>query len=909
MTGLKFSGDLGVIQGIVFALLISAAAWFLYYRQVKNRPGSSKYVLPSLRAGAIFLLIMMLTQPVFHHRKIVGELGKLFVVVDTSRSMMLKDLDSELARKILSAQSQGIIDDDIVDAELVNNLTQIEQSRMALQHELAGRKSAGFIKEQSDILLSAMKTSMDSSKDLLIRFEKNPQEIEKRKKSVESMYKTLNKLSEKYQEDQNHLTLRTLLRNAIVFEKELRASLYSDIELLIQNNPEVAGAVKNFDRGTRWTRLQNTLFEGQEPLLDILAESHEIELISLKGDEMETLWRSQAGRLDQNAEVPQFLSSTPNTDFTDLASGIEVDVADQKAAVLLLTDGRHNHGEPPVQLAKVLGNKGVKVYPVGYGSMNQPQDLAIQEISTPQSVYLKDKVRGSIIFNDSMKPGQSFNLKMMHEGEVLFEKELVTTGSGLRRLMYDFPVEKSVMAKLDDKNGLKYKSFPLKVNAELSYLEGDRQRKNNLSNFNVMVATRKRSILMIDQRPRWEWRYLKTMFERDSKWEMNAVVPVAGETKFKRGPKHGELPEKKEELMKYDLIIMGDVNKRLFEDQEIEWIKEFVEVRGGGIIFIDGRRNALKSFEKTPMENLIPVKWKSASGKRNTDQLRLTEFGKNHSILELGSEEKTNEDTGIELPKMRWLADVEALPGTEVLVEEGEKEKKTDVIVMRRFGAGKVYYSGAEDFWRWRFKKGDVIHQRLWNQVVGWIMEKPFAVQDKHVAIDAGKTTYDQGDQADIRTRIRDKDGKVMVNAEAEAHLLKDDKVMAKLPLVDNGSGLYTTRTQQLEGGEYKVRVHVKGLDDFDMRAEARFSVKEPVSAEMSQLTCNEKLLQDMAVNSGGTYIREENIRDVVKHLKPLSSGKVVETDTALWQSYWYFLIVIFLFTSEWVWRKRKGMI
>ncbi len=910
MTDLRFTGDLGAFQGIIFAVLVSAAAWFLYYRQVKNREGSSRFVLPSLRAGAIFLLIMMLTQPVLHHERQVGEIGKLYVVIDNSRSMAVQDASSSNARKILSALSQGKVDEGIVNEKSIANLTQIERAHLKLKHEFSASKSAEVIEEQGTSLTEALKSSMSDTKKMI-------QRVIKDDKAVEALFGSLTKLIEKYESAEGAAklsTLQDLLRLSLEFEKVYRKSLYADMELMQQSNPDTAAAVQDFDNTPRWMRLQRTLFEGDNPLLDELAESHEIELLYLKGSKLESLWRSRAGNIDGNSDIPVSLTSTPNAEFTDLSTALVVAGSDKKSAIMLLSDGWHNHGEAPLQQAKILGNKGVKVYTVGYGSQSEPEDMAIQDISVPQSVYIKDRVRGSFVFTDNMKPGQDFKIKMIHEGKTLWEKELVSDGSGIRRLPYDFPVEELAQAKLDDqKDGLKYKSLPLAIKAEISFLEGDVQRRNNNSSFNVTVATRKRSILMIDQRPRWEWRYLNSMFERDLKWEMNAVLPVDNESRFERGSKKGMLPEKREELMNYELIILGDVNVRLFEKHELEWLREFVEQRAGGLILLDGRRNGLNSFAKTPLEALIPVKWKSATGKRKVGRLSLTEAGKNNAAFELGSEEMGNENVWKELPKMHWLADCEALPGSEVFVEEeveeGKDKKATPVVMMRRFGAGKVFYSAAADFWRWRFKKGDIVHQRFWNQIVGWVMERPFSVQDKHVAIDAGKTNYDKGERADIRVRLRDEKGQIMVNAEAEAHIISNEKTVAKLPLVDNGGGLYTTRTGELAGGDYKVRIHVKGLDDFDMRAEGRFSVKEPKSAEMSQLTCNEKMLQDIAVNSDGVYMREEQIRDVLQHLKPLSTGKIVESDTALWQNYWYFIIVIFLFTTEWVWRKRKGMI
>ena len=77
-------------------------------------------------------------------------------------------------------------------------------------------------------------------------------------------------------------------------------------------------------------------------------------------------------------------------------------------------------------------------------------------------------------------------------------------------------------------------------------------------------------------------------------------------------------------------------------------------------------------------------------------------------------------------------------------------------LVFRRYGAGRVLYSAFEESWRWRYNVGDLYHQKFWNQIAKWIMEPPFAVQDAHIALDSGDTTYDVGDTAEIRVRIQD---------------------------------------------------------------------------------------------------------------------------------------------------------
>ena len=43
--------------------------------------------------------------------------------------------------------------------------------------------------------------------------------------------------------------------------------------------------------------------------------------------------------------------------------------------------------------------------------------------------------------------------------------------------------------------------------------------------------------------------------------------------------------------------------------------------------------------------------------------------------------------------------------------------------------------------------------------------------------------------------------------------------------------------------------------------------------------------------------------------LSPLSSGRVVESETLIWQSYWWFAAIVMLLTAEWVLRKRAGLL
>src|SRR6478735_3349607 len=88
----------------------------------------------------------------------------------------------------------------------------------------------------------------------------------------------------------------------------------------------------------------------------------------------------------------------------------------------------------------------------------------------------------------------------------------------------------------------------------------------------------------------------------------------------------------------------------------------------------------------------------------------------------------------------RWLA------GAETLIEGDTGNGKVAAAVMRPFGAGRVYYQGFDDSWRWRYEVADLYHVKFWNQLASFVAEPPFAARDKFVSLDAGAITYQPGD-------------------------------------------------------------------------------------------------------------------------------------------------------------------
>jgi len=222
-----------------------------------------------------------------------------------------------------------------------------------------------------------------------------------------------------------------------------------------------------------------------------------------------------------------------------------------------------------------------------------------------------------------------------------------------------------------------------------------------------------------------------------------------------------------------------------------------------------------------------------------------------------------------------------------------------------------VIYMAFDESWRWRYKVADQYHARFWNQMARQIAEQPYAVQDQFVKLDAGSATYQPDDKAEIRARLRDRDGKPMLKAKATAQIYRDGRKVATLPLDagDSKSGSFAGQTGPLEPGKYEVGVSIEGIDDAQLKARAQFTVEAPVSIERRAVTMDESTLSAMASRAFGRYYREEDLPQLIDRLEPTSSGRIIVTETALWRSYWWFVPIMLLLTMEWLLRKRAGLL
>ena len=110
----------------------------------------------------------------------------------------------------------------------------------------------------------------------------------------------------------------------------------------------------------------------------------------------------------------------------------------------------------------------------------------------------------------------------------------------------------------------------------------------------MLVSDAKRRILYIEGEPRWEFKFIRRAEEDDPTVQLVSMLRTSENKIYRQGISDpGELadgfPVRPEDLFGYSGIIIGSVDADYFTPLQQELLREYVDRRGGGVLFLGGR--------------------------------------------------------------------------------------------------------------------------------------------------------------------------------------------------------------------------------------------------------------------------------------------------------------------------------
>ena len=612
------------------------------------------------------------------------------------------------------------------------------------------------------------------------------------------------------------------------------------------------------------------------------------------------------------AALRELTADAPESAATRLGAAVRQVLAELKgsppAALVLVTDGITTDGQTLSDAAEVAARKGVPIFTIGVGHDEPARDVELADLLVDDVVFAGDMVSFEATLVASGLAGETATICLREKGkEAVLAETTATLGEDRQPTKIRLPFRPPVPGDFE---------FTLDVTP----LEGEQQLENNAQSRLVSVREEKVRVLLLASTPSYEYRFLKHMLERDSTVDVRVLLQDAD-------PDYAVIdqsalqvfPVRKEDLFGYDVLIFDDVDLRRLTRSTLANLREFVMEKGGGLVWIAGERYAPQQFrEIAGIAPLLP--FASSTGGLGDGVavdgfvVRPTDLGQASAAMQLGDRPLETAKIWRDLPPLYWLLEIgETKPAARVLAEHpsriGLGGRKLPVFVLQYVGAGKVLFHATDETWRWRFRVGDVYFARYWVQSLRRLARSKLLGSERGVELTADRQTYRRGEPA--RFRVRFFDDRLAPADDDAVRVVVEQAGQKRRPITlrrsSAGRGVFEGTLSGLATGRYHVllvRPTVEGR-----APTADFRVLAP-PGEFERLELDVEELQSAADISHGKFYRFADAADFVDDLPEGRQVPIEELPPeVLWNRWWMIGLLVTLLISEWVLRKRYGML
>lgn len=434
--------------------------------------------------------------------------------------------------------------------------------------------------------------------------------------------------------------------------------------------------------------------------------------------------------------------------------------------------------------------------------------------------------------------------------------------------------------------------------------------------FRVRLVDRPIKVLLLEELPRWEFRYLRNALMRDPGIEVECLLlnhrgfPV-------RGDRYREwYPDRAEALAEFDVIVFGDVPPGRFTPMQLEATRGFVDAEAGALVFQAGTRATPRALLNTPLEDLLPVSPGTGPGGRASHPafgFELSPEGNRHPAFAILDEPGSALPRWEELPGFRWFFPVaSAKPAATVLATHPSLQArigKIPIVAAMRYGHGRVLYLGVDETWRWRFVIGDEVHYRFWGRMVRWLAENRFQGGSPLVRLTLDRRRCRSGETVRIHARVLDRDRYPLENGDVLVEYETAEGEGGVIPLAEKSErrGEYAGQFTPRRAGEYVLHPRIPSLAGEELGTELALTVEDG-NRELENPGPDRDTLARVATASGGSLHTPETADEIARRIRPRRPAAATRRKTDLWDSPPVIALVTVLLGSEWWLRRRRGL-
>jgi uncharacterized membrane protein len=607
----------------------------------------------------------------------------------------------------------------------------------------------------------------------------------------------------------------------------------------------------------------------------------------------------------QRIEKPDTIQANGNA--THIGDSLKQVLAEASSlpvgAVVLVSDGAENRGGIDLATMNEIRRYHIPVHTIGIGREQFAKDVEISDAQAPSRVMTDSRVSVLVSFRQRGYSGQKSRISLRDDSRVLASREVTFQRDGVQQT-----------------EPLVFDAGPAGVRnlrVTIDPVAGEENANNNSLVRLVNVVSEHPKILYIEGDPRWEFKFIRRAMDDEQNLRLVTMLRTTENKIYRQGiddPKELEegFPATPEELFQYQGLIIGDVSAGYFTSTQLDLIKQFVDRRGGGVLFLGGKGTLAEGgYAQSPLADLLPVTLpnKKVTFERDRAKVELTAAGADSLTTRLEEDPQANVERWKKLPELANYQDVgEPKPGAVVLADlMPQGGRRMPLLVMQNYGRGRAAVLATAGTWRWQMQQpvSDRTHEIFWQQLLRWVADSP-----GHVMSSTPRPVLADEKQVELRAEVRDNKYLPVSDARVHAEItgpagLAESVELNPDPLT---AGAYTAAwTAQTPGG-YAANI-VATRSSEELGHDAVMFRREDGVAENFHAEQNRELLQKLSSETGGNYYKPENASRLGDEISLSDAGITVREVRDLWNMPAVFLLLLGLMAGEWFLRRKWGVV
>lgn len=624
---------------------------------------------------------------------------------------------------------------------------------------------------------------------------------------------------------------------------------------------------------------------------------------------LDALMRASAGATDVGKAIRQ---------------AIEAQGASPVAAVVVLSDGRFNQGEPVEVVARYARSKNIPIHTVGVGDPTTPRNVTVAAIEAPPNVFVKDPFKVTAHLRAQGLANHEIVVELLEKRDASAQPVPVDA----RRVRIN-PDGSLPPVEFERTIG---EAAEVTTQIRVPRQEGELLLDDNVREITIRALENKMRVLLVSGSPSWEYRYLSRLLERDATMEVSCWLQSADEDAVRDGNVIiDQFPRDQEELNVYDCIILLDPQPVDFDPGWTEKVDSLVGSYGGGLLYVAGRKYAPR-FVHAPrtrtLIDLLPVVLSASEADLILNELghfQMTSWpvivpsdAMGHPVLALSDVSGETEAIWSQLGGVFWhYPPTRAKPVADVLLRHSSPRMRDAdgghvLLALQYYGSGRTGYLGFDTTWRWR-RYGDEYFNRFWVQLIRHLVKGKLLSGQKRGLIQVERERYAVGEAVNVEARLLDARHLPLEREEVELQITHDGQPVDPVPLASQSGrpGWYRGRFVPKQVGTFTVEIHLPGGDGVPpatIRSEVR--VGQP-DLEFRQIELDRIALEVLAAQSAGGRYLEINEVDRLPELIPDQTTTLTLSGqpTSLWDGWWTWGLLVGLLGVEWALRKRARLL